>query len=646
MKKNKPNNPAKKKPSNKSRIWIFRIISFSIPFIFFLFLETGLRLVDYGQSLPLFTNTPDSKNYILARPDIIKRYFPATADIPNVTMEANLFLKHKPEDGLRIFVQGGSTAAGFPYGLGASPAGMLDQRLKKTFPNRTVEVINTAMSAVNSYTLLDFSDEIIEQEPDAVLIYAGHNEFLGILGVGSNYTTANSHAANLMFLKLRGFRTFQWLQNIYAKLTTENSIAKNEPSKSQLATKRTLMSKVAKHKTIALDSDIYQQGLEQFEGNLNLLLNKYKKARIPVFISTIASNIREHKPFSSVKIDSNDRELLNQLNQNLQSVTNTPNLNAVLNQLIQQLKQKAKTTNNAFLHFELAKFFEQTKQYKKAQEHYLQAREHDLLRFRAPEAINKVIKKLVINNNAFLVDYEKNLVKSSVNGLVGNNFMLEHLHPNLPGYFILADSFYQALKKHQLFGSWKNAVKTSQAWKERPILPAEEYAGFSKIVQLKSDYPFTDKPQKFTLPKPANSYQLLGMQYFSKSISWLNMINGSFKGYLEEKNIPMILKSSKIIADAMPQNVDANFRVGRQLLQENKALEASIYFKRAVLEQPNKAIYTLALAKSLVMGKRLNSAQKLLQTFLTKKPENKEALNLLKQINSKLGLIQDRVGVN
>ena len=86
---------------------------------------------------------------------------------------------------LRIIVQGGSTAAGWPYGFGASLAGMLQQRLQATLPRRNIEVITTAMTAVNSYTLMDFAEEIIAQQPDAVLIYAGHNEYLGVLGVGS-----------------------------------------------------------------------------------------------------------------------------------------------------------------------------------------------------------------------------------------------------------------------------------------------------------------------------------------------------------------------------------------------------------------------------------------------------------------------------
>ena len=42
------------------------------------------------------------------------------------------------------------------------------------------------MAAVTSYVLLDFADEIIAQQPDAVVIYTGHNEYLGIGGVGSS----------------------------------------------------------------------------------------------------------------------------------------------------------------------------------------------------------------------------------------------------------------------------------------------------------------------------------------------------------------------------------------------------------------------------------------------------------------------------
>jgi len=591
-KKHKHKHKQSKGEQGRSRIAIFRFIAFSIPLLFFILLEIGLRIGGYGESYPLFIDTPDSPNYLLARPDIIKRYFAKSADIPTVTLETNLFLKEKPKNGLRIILQGGSTAAGFPYGYGASPAGMLDQRLKRTFPDRTVEVINTAMSAVNSYTLLDFVDEIIEQQPDAVLIYAGHNEYLGILGVGSNYTAANSHAANLIFLKIREFRIFQLIQNIVSSFQSKPSKDINDQTLVG-RDKRTMMAKVAKDKNIKMDSETYRLGLKQFKENLSLILGKYQKANIPVYLSTIASNLKDQKPFSSLNVNASTKDQLNQIAKQL----NTGNDLGGLKKSLSELSKQAFAENNATIHYQLGKIFLAIGDYPASKGHFIAAKENDLLRFRAPEDFNRIIRSLAIQYKANIVDYQSRLSKSSKTGIIGNEFMLEHLHPNLQGYFILSDSFYQKLKEDNIFGNWKHSVSTSVAWKQRPIVPAEEYAGYAKIAQLKSDYPFTSSPQPLTLAKPADWQQQLGIEYFQKKIGWLEMLNRSYAGYLKERNVPMILKTSQIIADALPHNAQANYRVGRQLIQEGEDSLARIYFQRAIREEPENKIFSAAIKK-------------------------------------------------
>ncbi len=186
--------------SNKTRL-SFWLIAIALPFLFFVGLEWALRVAGFGKSMPLFMENPNAPDYMLPTPDVVKRYFHDDDHAPHVTIETNFFKKQKSERGLRLFVQGGSTAAGFPYGYSTSIAGMLDYRLKQSFPDREIEVVNTALSAVNSYTILDFVDEIIEQQPDAVLIYAGHNEYLGILGVGSAYTAAKFTCSNTYVFK-------------------------------------------------------------------------------------------------------------------------------------------------------------------------------------------------------------------------------------------------------------------------------------------------------------------------------------------------------------------------------------------------------------------------------------------------------------
>ena len=176
---------------------LFLAVTLAVPVLFFVLLELGLRLAGFGQSYPLFVPVSEAPDYLRANPDVVRRFVVAQKNVPDVAIRPVPFLAHKRTGSYRIFVQGGSTAAGYPYGYGASPAGMLQQRLRQTFPQRDIEVITTAMTAVNSYTLLDFSKEIIAQQPDAVVIYAGHNEYLGLLGVGSTYSAGNSRAAVL-----------------------------------------------------------------------------------------------------------------------------------------------------------------------------------------------------------------------------------------------------------------------------------------------------------------------------------------------------------------------------------------------------------------------------------------------------------------
>ena len=145
-------------------------------------------------------------------------------------------------------------------------------------------------------------------------------------------------------------------------------------------------------------------------------------------------------------------------------------------------------------------------------------------------------------------------------------------------------------------GKWQRDITTSNAWKLRPVLPAEEYYAFATIQQLKADYPFTDKPEKLTLPRPSDWQQEIGLKYFQKQIDWLTLMNQSYQGYLKERNVAMIMKTSKIIADAMPQNDVANYRVGKQLLQSGQSKLSLNYFKKALLEKPEHQPYILAVS--------------------------------------------------
>lgn len=546
--------------STRQNIWLFRFILTLIPILFIVLIEVTLRLVGFGGHPPLFIENPTHSSYLLPRPDIVNRYFSEGPNAPRVSLEANFFLKQKPENGLRFFVQGGSTAAGYPYGLGTSLAGLLDQRLKPSMPNHQVEVVNTALSAVNSFTLLDLADEIIEQQPDAVLVYAGHNEFLGVMGVGSNYAVASNYFLTRAVLWLNKFALYQAMQSLVMALRDD------APDENGASDRRTVMSQVAKHKQIERHSPRFEDGVVQFERNMTALISRYRNADIPVFISTVASNIRHQAPFDSTPVPPEFKDALTRAHAN--SIT--------------ALSNTWQTSTSADLHFALAEKALALNSELIAKRHFTLAKEHDLLRFRAPVEINNVIQKLAKQTGVYLVDAEQELVNRSPQGLIGKNLMLEHLHPNVPGYFVIANAFYDSLRDSGLFTPWSN-LDTNTAWKRRLVLPSEEYFGFASVLTLMSDYPFTDEPKPVRLPPPQDWQQALGKQFYAKQIDWLTMTREALSRYKATNNVEMITKTLQILADALPHDPVINGEIAERLASQNRDVEAFYYVRRAQL---------------------------------------------------------------
>ena len=537
----------------------FWLILISLPLLLIAALEGAVRVLGLVPTYPVFVPHPAAPNYLTMRPDVIRRYFPAGADIPNVTVEPHYFLTEKPKNGIRLFVQGGSTAAGYPYGLGASIASMLENRLRQSWPDKPVEVVNTALSAVNSYTLLDVADDIIAQRPDAVLIYAGHNEFVGIMGVGSNYRLAESPAATAVYLQLKQLHLYKLLEQM---LASKPAVAANSQEK------RTLMSKMAAAQPITVDSPLYQAGLAQFQRNMRLLLAKYRDAGIPVYLATVASNIADQPPFQSADLTPEQLRSLTALQQGDSSQ-------------FASLATEAKTQQHALLTYQLGRWLRQQQRVEEAQQWLSLARDFDTLRFRAPQAINEQIKAFADNKAVWLVDAEQALRDHSPDGLIGRQLMLEHLHPNLPGYFVIADAFYQALASSKQLPSYAVTVDKAKAWAARPVLPAEEFAAFARVAQLTSDYPFQRTPQPVELPAAENPLQQAGLDFYAKKIDWLQLMKISMQVYQQQGDAEMQLKTALILADAAPDQPSWNAYAAKLLEKSTKPELAWWYWQRA-----------------------------------------------------------------
>ncbi|MBT8399977.1 MAG: SGNH/GDSL hydrolase family protein, partial [Rhodothermia bacterium] len=373
---------------------LFYLLTLLLPVLFFVLLEAGLRAAGYGKSYPLFVPVEGYPQYLRPSADVAGRYFEKIENLPGIPFDS--FKARKDSSAFRIFVQGGSTAAGFPFYFGGSFPDMLEQRLLQTFPGRTIEVINTAMAAVNSHTLADFVDEVIAQDPDLVLIYAGHNEYYGALGVGSSESLGRSPRIVRLYLKLRRLRVVQGLRSVLAGVVGAISGAQSSEDDSG----GTLMKRMVGEQRIPFGSSLFFAGLRQFEFNLSDILARYDAVGVPVLIGSVVSNERDQRPFMSGLSPKTDEE---SFQSSLRTVTKHM-ASADTSAALAGIRQLIEIDSLAAMPFYLeAKLLDRPGSYDRARLSYKRAKDRDELRFRAPEEINRIIREAASRTGAILV---------------------------------------------------------------------------------------------------------------------------------------------------------------------------------------------------------------------------------------------------
>ena len=535
----------------------------AIPVLFFVVIEAGLRLGGYGHSYPLFIPVTEAPGYLQANPEVVRRFVVNETREPGVEIWPVPFLADKAPETLRIIVQGGSTAAGWPYGHGGSLAGMLQQRLQASLPRRNVEVISTAMTAVNSYTLMDFADEIIRQQPDAVLIYAGHNEFLGVLGVGSAVSAGRTRPVVLAYLALRDLRILQLLKHTYLDFSARGTSVEGRPDSGP-----TLMRRIVGVSRIAFDSPLYHRGEAQFRANLAVLLERYRVAGVPVFIGTLASNEKDLVPFASALAQGTDVAAWRHSYE-----TGVDALLGGDTDLASTSLEAALALDNsaASVHFALGRLFESQGDYSTARSAYLEARDRDQLRFRAPQSFNRVIRAVAAEQGARVVEVEASLLDHAMHGIIGNELMLEHLHPNLGGYFLLADAYYRSLLDDGILGPAVQVVPGEQAWSELPVTEVDLKKADYEITRLMADWPFRVDGARPHYPARNGEIERLAYSLFTRGTTWSSATEQLQAYYLQRQDSLAAARVAVLLADTYPYDTERQYQASK--LAQDAGLE-------------------------------------------------------------------------
>lgn len=566
---------------------LFIAIAISLPFIFLLLLEAGLRMGNYKGDTDLFVDISIyEQEFLRPNPNFTARYFFYTQTLP--TPARDLFLKEKPENGFRVFMMGGSTAAAYPYGYNALPSRTVKDALEDVMPDRHVEVVNVATSAINTYTLYDQVGEILDHKPDLILIYSGHNEYYGALGVGSNEQLGNYPGFVRMYLTLQRMKTFMLLRDSLAGVARWFAERAESGSVNQTGT---LMERIVREQSIPLDSELYELGKQQFESNLRAITKKFSRRDVPVMIGSLASNLKDHEPFISA--DGDDSAI---------SVYRD-GLQAYLNE-----------------------------QYDESYETLQRARDLDLLKFRAPTEFNDIIRRVTDETPALYVPIKEAMREQSRGGIIGGELMLEHLHPNSDGYFLMGQSFVDALSDLQFFGAATQPenLLSPEVYQERRFLSDfDERIAYHRIRTLKEGWPFQ-------LQGVAESYRRsynhtgkpdsLAFELVHGNLDWERakvMLGEHYRGQDEPNRA--LLEFYGLIRN-QPNNDSPYVFAARVFLDRNDFDNAYPLLESAYRINPNEAFTNKMLGAIEVDRRNLDRGIMLLERSLEMEPTDAQAL--------------------
>ncbi|MFQ5629617.1 MAG: tetratricopeptide repeat protein [bacterium] len=548
----------------KGKRLFFWLLLLSLPVLLLTMTEVVLRLVNYSGNHALFVAADFDPKYMMINRNVGTRYFVSKAVNPAVSY--NVFLKKKPANSYRIFVLGGSSAAGYPYLYNGAFSQMLLPRLTNAFPGKKIEMVNMAMPAVNSYTLLDLADEIMPWQADALLIYAGHNEFYGALGIGSSESVGRFRSLVNYFLKLQDYKTFLLLKNVVQWFAGSSGA----PDADDVAASRTLMERMVQDQEIGYRGEKYQLALNNFIANLHDIIAIAQQNNVKILLSDLVSNVREQKPFVSIFVEEADKTLWQEMFDQAASLQAGQKYADAL-----EMYQRAASIDSlpAILHFRIAQCLERAGEYESAKQSYERAKDQDGLRFRASEDFSEAIVQLGKETNSPVARMREAFESHSPNGLIGANLMLDHLHPNLEGYFLMARTFVEAMREHHFIGTeWQDssAKPDSVYWQETGVTVLDHKVAEIRVEILMAGWPF--QPQNAPNPasrfEPQNFFEKTALDFWEKDVTWERAHVQMAEYYSRQGKLDSAALEYKALIHYMPINISSYLFLARIYLQQ------------------------------------------------------------------------------
>lgn len=467
------------------RRWLLRFLLLIVsPTLTLGLVEAGLRWSGYGYPTTLFLG-PDAAGAYRSNDQFGWRFFPrplACRPLPSMLLP-------KPPETIRVFVLGESAALGIPdpaFGFGR----ILDVMLREQYPRAQFEVVNVAMTAINSHVVREIADECTSHDADILVVYMGNNEVTGPYGPGTVFQQwARRPPLVQLSIRAKATRVGQLLDGLLVeKLRGDDSPA------------AWMGMEMCTHHAVPADAPQLALVYDSFRRNLADICGVARRAGVAVVMSTVAVNRDDFPPLASLhRSGLTPQDLARWDSLFREGVAHESSGDA--RQAGEQYEAAAKIDDRfAELSFRLGRCYAAQGRWPEADECFARACDLDALRFRADRSINSAIRQVAAERRAagvFFADGEA-AVTAATRGfgeVPGATLFCDHVHLTFAGNYALARALLaaveEALPAQIRQGRCGALPSQSQCARLLAFTPWDEFQMAARAAKSTSRAPFT-----------------------------------------------------------------------------------------------------------------------------------------------------------
>ena len=623
-----------------------------MPLILLGLLEVGLRLFGYGYATSFFRKSRVAGQAVWVENEkFARRYFPAgLVRVPQpVVMPVA-----KPAGVYRIFVFGESAALGDPapaYGFSR----ILQVLLEAQYPQQRFEVVNVAVTAINSHVIRQIARDCADREGDLWILYMGNNEVVGPYGAGTVFgEQVPSMGVIRLNIALKATRVGQLLDELRQRFRAGSKAPSSWGGMEMFLEQQ-----------VRQDDPRMKVVYDHFRRNLEDVLLVARRSGIRVLVGSVVSNLKDCAPFASEhRLEAGPAldEFERLFRAGLEEEGSGKYQSAIAH-----FEEAARLDPSfAELQYHLGQCYLRLGRLEQARSCLVQARDQDTLRFRADTALNRILAGVSAGRESegvVFVDLAQVCAEQSQAGLPGEELLYEHVHLNFQGNYVVARTLAQhvaGVLPARIVQSVTNPppLLTMEECGRRLALSDWDRYGILKELRRRLEQPpFTQQSDRvkrdallrLQMADVAKALEAAAPEaaielYETALARWPNdwVLLEDYAQVLQELNQPIGAESAwRKVIELLPHRPEAYYSLGNSLDSRGQSVEALVYFKQALRLRPDSVEAHNGLGLALANLGRADEAIAQFEEAAALKPDFVEARINHGQLLAKLGRVQE-----